>query len=58
MENKLEDFKSAVTRMDGMKLAYLDYVQTHPDPNDPERKRRADNAARAIDEWWRVLEGR
>jgi hypothetical protein len=54
---RLEEFASATLRMDGSKRAYLDYVGIHPEPDDVERKRRMDNASRAIEEWWDILEG-
>jgi hypothetical protein len=43
--------------MYGSKRPYLDYVRTRPEPDDLERKRRLDNAGRAIEEWWHILEG-
>ena len=55
--DRLEEFALATLRMDGSKRAYLDYVRTHPEPDDLERKRRMDNASRAIEEWWHILEG-
>jgi hypothetical protein len=56
--DRLERFALETLRMDGSKRAYLDYVRTHAEPDDLERKRRLDNAGRAIEEWWHILEGR
>ena len=55
--DRLEEFALATRRMDGANWTYKDYVRTHSDPDDPERKRRLDNVKDAIEQWWRILEG-